>query len=395
MAISYSNRTAIQQGVVALRMAATATLNANTIALNGVGGSTYGQKIIGGVSQPATGSVSHASRISFNSGTDVVLTNVGFDGSYAGGFGYSTNLGKLIAPSDQSIPNTYSVAETTVGSSSGVANQTMYAPAYTTAFGYTNIVPCQPMLNSGGFLSTFVTTENDPSFKGRVGLYDPSIHAMGSEDKWEGYDATIAGYGSAIAARPYNNSLGNRLLFSGPYIGSGNRPLLIEAGLNGVESGRYYLHLSDPTWDAVLAQPVATRSVYSIWPCNAGWYGVFGINIVTTPTFIVFNEDCTKYWIYVIVANDDAALQAIFTVGWGTGGAERIFVGTPVTSDSGQGDFILSGAVGNPPLLMSNTFSGRSLAPPFPPVIGLPCVPCAPLQYDGNGWRQPFMPPPE
>lgn len=389
--ITYSNRTAVQQGVTTLLIGSRSTLPASFNA--GGFASTYGRSMF--LDQDYTTAPSPGNAANFPTGAvnTIIVDRTALDNTF-------TNLGE-VAIGDNIFTKSNTTGSTTITvdcsktpmPASGTTTQSRFNPSIVKSAGVIGALnPPQPILDSLGNLRAAFgvdgTLGGTSPPAGNVYMMNMTLMTIILAPRFEGFDATTAG-NSNMSWRPKNDASGNFGLWSGVYIGTGTRPLLIDANLSGTENGRFTIFLSDPTWDAVLNQPVATNTMKQLLPCNAGWVAPWSINAVSPPSFIVFNEDMTKYWIYVIQAIDADAIAAIVTVGWGNSFSERIWVPSPPPVGQGvSGDFQIFGAVGNPPLLMQNpgTPQGTLLMPPYPPVITATCVPCAPIQMDGGKW---------
>lgn len=390
MTITYANRTAVQQGIITLLVGSRSELLAN----GGGFGSTYGRNIF--IDQdystaPAPGS---AANFPHGTATDIAVDRTSLDNTFnqAG----EVAIGDYIfTKGDVTVTGgnvALDCARVNIPTSGTTATQTRFNPSITTLVGtVAQLSPPQPILDNAGTLRAAFAVDGTLAGAppaGNVFMFNAALATVNAQQRFEGFDATTAG-NSNMAWRPKDDASGNFALWSGVYVGTGTRPLLIDADLSGTENGRYNIHLSDPTWDLVLNQPVATNTLKQLLPCNVGWVAPWAIYAVTPPSFIVFNEDCTKYWIYIIQATDAAALAAIVTVGWGASFSERIWVNTPIANQGAGGEIQILGAVGNPPLLMQNngTPAGGFLMPQFPPIVSTPCVPCAPLQMEGEKWK--------
>lgn len=390
MTITYANRTAAQQGVVTLLVGSRAELSATFNA--GGFSSTFGRNMF--LDQDYSTAPADGNAANFPAGTvnAIPVTRATLDntfnqagevavGDYIFTKGDVTVIGSNVALDCARV----------LMPTSGAATQTRFNPNLTTLVGAVQqLSPPQPILDSAGTLraafAVDTTTSGAPP-AGNVFMVNMALMTMSAQARFEGFDTpTLAN--SNMAWRPKDDATGNFAMWSGVYIGTGTRPLLIDAKLNGTENGRFYIHLSDAIWDAVLNQPVSTNTMKQILPCNVGWVVPFAQYAVTPPSFLVFNQDCTKYWIYIIQAVDAAALAAIVTVGWGNSFSERIWVDTPLLNQGSGGEIQILGAVGNPPLLIQNvgTPAGGLLMPPYPPIVSAMCVPCAPLQISGRGW---------
>lgn len=207
---------------------------------------------------------------------------------------------------------------------------------------------------------------------------------------WEGTDTTINDAGANIPEGiwPDLAHLKNYLTISGFFSGNLPKPLLIDAAQGGAENGRFYIGLDDPTWNAVFTNWAGVRGLAMLLPNNFGWFAPLNIDVVHPPTFILLNPDMTKYWIYVLQGADQAAINAIVNSNWGKGGTERIFMSAP--SSGVPGDILITGAgdtAESMALILSNASAGPSRLLTVPMPTPLPCVPCAPLVIEGNGWQ--------
>lgn len=129
--------------------------------------------------------------------------------------------------------------------------------------------------------------------------------------------------------------------------------------------------------------------MFQISPCNEGWVAPFNISAVTPPSFILFNEDMSQYWIYVLIAEDQAALNAILNPLWGKVGTPAIFLGQPLTGAETGSNFFMVGAgldANAQSTIFANIPTSKVLLPPFAPYVPLQCVPCAPMQLAGGSW---------
>jgi hypothetical protein len=400
MAITYNTRIAAQQGnPITLRIGTIAQLNPAT-AQSGAGATYNSRNIINGTDfftypQPLPGAAA-----SIASGTiinDVVtrILSPQIDAAFPAPL--NDDIISSLVISGSSPPNTLPYLKTTIPTFPTSVSDQYFDVGFTVPSGWIDQTqyPPFPILNGLGQLRltasvNAVRNDIDPS-AGQIALLNPAFMSTSIEAKWEGYDLIIGngGYGASIATRPYADLSANYLMFSGVYLGNGTRPLLIQAQLNGQEAGRFYIKLNDPIWDAVLAQPVATHSVSEILPCNFGWYGVFNINTVTPSAFILFNPDCTQYWIYILQAIDDAALNAVANTQWGQTGSERLFIDAPLANTNASNALIIIGAGSDDTAastLLGNAPTNRVLLPSFTPFIPLQCVPCVPQQLNGGSW---------
>jgi len=388
--VSYATLTSVKQAQIVLTMGQ----RGSTAAVPSLGGSTVGRKIVGTqnyATLPAPGALSEFAPGEITNYQPIVRTSVDPSASPAG----FALIGNTVISNFEGGSGEVQYSVTPIPSSGGSTEA--YATLPFSPGVAVDLQNPMPMLDDTATLrATLAFAHNQFTDVGDVYLLNSSAPAILTRQLWQGYDATINGYGGQIAVYPDTVAVKNRLMFSGPYIGSGNRPLLITAALNGTEPNpRFFIKLDDPVWDAVLAQPVATRSVFSIWPCNAGWFACFGIDTVNPPTFILFNPDCTEYWIYTILANDTATLDAVFTIGWGTGGGERIHCDAPIANQGVGNEITISGAAGNPQLLITNLGAlAQAIMPPYPPIIPMKCIPCAPVMMHGGRWYPSFTPAP-
>lgn len=399
MAISYATRIATQQAApITLRISARSQLSApfNNAAFT----STYGRNVFldtdystapadgTAINFPAPGSVNQITvdRSSLdntfgNSGQIVIGDNIlALSGETTGGGGTNIyNCAKTLMPVSGSTTEIRANITIAVGVGDGEA-----------------YYPLSSILNTGGILRAAIAGNPaqlpDPN-GGDVILINVALMTGTVEVKWEGLDATTTGM-SNPAWRAKDNSLGNWALFSGVYTNLNATPLLVDANLDGTENGRYNISLSDPTWDALWSQPGASAVIAQCLPCNVGWYAAISAGSVSPPSFFVFNEDMTQYWVYVIQAQDAETTTAIFNPSWGFSFSESLWINSILTDQGQGGEIQILGAPGNPSLLMQNTGEAnlsRLLLPPYPPIISAKCVPCAPLQIGpGDTWKTRF-----
>lgn len=392
MPITYASRTAVQQAPpVTLRISSRAQLPSS------YGGfmSTYGTN--SALDQDYSAEPANGTAASFPVGNGNIIT---VDRSALTGFNPAGEC--LIGTTTFTLGDRTNVAGTitvdctrTPIPTSGSCVQSRFAPTFTPAsINITYFQPPQPILDAAGVLRAAFGNDATlvPSASaGTVYMMRMGMMLVETQILFAGIDTTTAGNGQ-MSWRPKNDSSGNWGLWSGVQLGSNTRPILVDADLNGVEAGpRFNIHLSDPTWDALLNQPPATASMRQILPCNVGWYAVLGANVVSPPAYIVFNEDMSQYWIYVIQAWDADVNAAIFNSGWGVSSFESLWINSNLTTQGVGGEVQILGAVGNPSLLMQNLGEFHNVAlPPFPAVISMSCVPCAPMQMSGNGWQGRF-----
>lgn len=254
---------------------------------------------------------------------------------------------------------------------------------------YDYMPPQAVLMDAGGTTRAMLAADHTLG-SGLIAALDTTGPSVSTFHLWQGYDAYInaSGIGPAFAVLPDVAGAKNWLLFSGVNLGSTDRPLLISANLDGTENGRWLLKLDNPALDAVFAQPVATHSIYSIMPCDVGWIAAISIVQANPPTLIAFNADCSRYWVYVLVGVDDNAIAALFNTGFGRNGFERLYLQSVLTDLGDGGELSLIG-VGDTAQTRTSVLINQPrsvLLPPFPPVLTLPCVPCAPLSIDGNSW---------
>lgn len=381
----YSTRTAILQNGPApleLIVAARDTLTPLVIA-----SSTYGARVIGDSNYIDA----DTTMATFTATTATVfpVSRASIPFGYIGGPGTTIN-NHIVHNFGIQNANFLSISQTLVPTS-GSTTEAFADLAYDTSITSQILSPPWPILDFAGILRAAVTmlpnVIPDP-LQGIVFLMDTSNN-LTNELKWEGYDLIVSNY-QINGIRPKDNGLGNWLVSTGWAQGNLNtHPLLVDANLNGSENGRYWIELDDPTWNAVLSQTPANRNIYQFFPCNAGWFATIRLSAVTPPSMFLFNEDFTKFWVYSFLGATQAVVDAMNTFGWGNGGSELVYLDAPIISNAETDNLQFYGADGNPFLLIGNqaTPSLRRLAHAFPPVYQPTCVPCAPLQINGNTWQ--------
>lgn len=390
MPITYATRTAVQQAPpITLRISSRAQLPTSYGGMQ----STYGDNVILDSDYSAAPANGGAANFPVGNGNVITVDRSAMTGfNNAGECPVSLPTSVIFTLGDRNnVAGTITVdCARTPMPASGSTVQSRFAPTFTPpSTTITYFTPPQPILDSAGFNRAAFgndATLTPSASAGTVYMMRTGTMTIQTEKKFEGLDITTAGNGQ-MSWRPKDAFSGNWGLWSGVYLGSNTRPILIDANLAGVEVGRFNIHLSDPTWDALLNQPPASASMRDILPCNVGWYAVLGANVVSPPGYIVFNEDMTKYWIYVIQAWDANVTAAIFNSGWGVSSFEALWINANLITQGVGGEVQIIGAVGNPSLLMQNTGEFHNVAlPPFPAVISMSCVPCNPLQISGSGW---------
>lgn len=392
---TYSARVSVQQGTpINIEIGSQEQLPANFNA--GLFSSTYGRKMQLQQEYSTAPDTTSAGVNLTNPATIITVDRTAMDNTFSN-FGIVAIGGDIFALSASSNPVAGTVqidCAKTPMPLSGAAVETRYAPSVVMSSAlYTQNLPPMPILNSAGTLCAMVAYDGTISgaASGQTYLIDTSTMTLSVEAKFEGLDATTAG-NSILGWKPKDDATGNFGLWSGVYLGTNTRPILVDANLDGTENGRFNISLSDPIWDSVLNQPVATASMRQILPCNAGWFAALGADVVNPAAFIVWNEDMTKYWVYVMIFTDSGASDAVNTGFWGLTSSERIFVDAPPPDETtAAGALLILGAVGNPSLLLQNSqiFAPlpRILLPPYPAIYSAPCVPCAPLLISGDTWQ--------
>jgi len=378
---------------------------ANTVAadlLAPFSGSTVGKRILAGSISahldPLTSQSGLISGQAFSTGINGFLENVYANGRTDinfGAGGYCT-IGETVLYPPGVTP--FSGPNVTVQQFGFVISETgTAAPVYTQALVDSTLAGNQQtaltIASTGTALGavTFgnINGENMLSIPGGAG----GATIIGPVQLWEGFDSvmTAAGYGRQQSWRYDPISGHNFLMFGGIQSGNAHRPLLIEAATNGTEISRSSIFLSNPLWDKILA---SANSSYQIFPCNAGWYVPISITDVNPPMFILFNPDCSKYWIYFLQAYDAGAINGLFNQAWGTSGSQRLYLDAPLPAPGTQsGDELLiigtgvNDGVGN--VIFSNEPFARTM--PFIPAVGLPCTPCVPQIINYSGGQPAFM----
>lgn len=398
MPVTYSTRTAVQQAIITLRIGTRSQLSAAFG--NGAFTSTYGRNVF--LENDYSGAPASGSAINFSAAGNVNVITVDrstLDNTFANG-GQIAIGDNIFSLSGNSVvgPNVIFDCAKTPMSISGATVETRASVSIVADPGpYNQFFPISSALDNAGVLRAVIAGNyviSDPPGSDPLGgdLYMINVTLMTAliQPRWQGLDLTISGYGVS-AWRPKDNASGNWGLFSGVYINTDTQPLLIDANLDGTENARYRVALSDPVWNAVWSQPPGSANIMQLLPCNVGWYGTMNVNTVTPPSFIVLNEDMTKYWVYVIEAEDPATNAAIFTSGWGNSFFEGLWISSILTDQGTPGIVQILGAVGNPSLLMQNIGEanlGRLLLDNWPTIISGKCVPCAPVQFDQKtGWQ--------
>jgi hypothetical protein len=209
----------------------------------------------------------------------------------------------------------------------------------------------------------------------------PATLTITYPDFWGGDDTTTAAF-SCPVVRPEGSGASalNRLLFAGAKSGA-PQPLMIECQINGTEIGRFWIELSDPTWNDVFL----ANLYQGLYPCEYGWYCTLSAPSVLPPTFLVFDPGMTKYWVYSIIGLDEPTLAAVFVPSWGNTNAEKISIAEPFSGEGTGGEVTIWGAPGNFNLVMTNKLLSRAVLPIVEP-IPLQCVPCVPQSILGNTW---------
>lgn len=381
----YAVRTAVLQNAPApleLVLAATATLTPLVIA-----SSTYGERAIGDSNY--TGSDATLATFTQTTSAEFPVSRAGIPPGDLGGPGTAIN-GRIVHNFGNLASGLLGVSQTlipTSGSTSEVFQNVVFDD---TGF-FQTFAPPWPILNNAGDLRAAMTADTsvipDPN-AGMMNMIDTN-NVLSIELKWEGYDLIVANY-QINGVRPKDDGTGNWLVSTGWAQGTiETRPLLVDAQLNGIENGRYWIELDDPTWNAVLLQVPATRNIYQFFPCNAGWFATIKTSAVTPPSMFLFNEDFSEYWVYSFLGATQEVTDAISTVGWGNGGSEMVFIDAAITSQAEANTMQLYGADGNPFLFIGGQTppSLRRLAHPYPAVYQPTCVPCAPLQIAGSTWQ--------
>lgn len=393
-------RTAAFQGIVSLRVDVGGTLP--DAALFGTQrSSSYGKrKIMGGLN------IDGASPPNISGGEAATITTAGSTitgvvapldplGDLVLGYGFLGDYGMTIPTLIDFPTGEYWAAIAHIPDAGGVTvsapTYDFFVPSHTaTMF---RIIP-QPMLRANVLRSAWIV---DPApLSGLISTVDPSGPNISTNQLWGGFDASTTLYHmTQVAMKPADDGTSNFILLSGFDLQLHTAPLLIHADSStGTEPGdRYEIHIDAEPWESLLQQISPARSYQLIQSNNAGWYTPLKIDQVTTPTVLQFNEDMTKVWAYVMTGNSQPAIDTIFWAFFGVTANFRMFLDVAGDSAPGAVTMVLNTADTSSPLhnnIIRSVAAASRLLPPYPPILRLPCVPCAPMQMDGDRWRGRF-----
>lgn len=248
----------------------------------------------------------------------------------------------------------------------------------------------QPCYNNSGVKTVATAWNTAQKSNTNAGYF--TLANGGNQPLWYGFDTFDSITSPAILpAGGYN-----WLCWSGSAVGAApdfiSAPWLCQAGVTGGEVGRWQIRLDNAALNQVFQQQPGDPLPfdYGTWglaSCGNYWYCCMNAQ-VSPPSILVFSPDCSQYWWYVLVATDQQTLDALPSIVQAAPNGAAAVLELPAIGPKDSGNLLLNMTAdfGSTFFLAENN-ARPLLLPPFPPILNMPCVPCVPLQINGNTWQ--------